>query len=121
VVDTILALWVITIQEGEPSLDLVVIGVDSLDESMLTGLMLDISGCSPLKFLLASSQILFRILARMHFDDFISLFQCLLRLAYAFYNHTSCIMSHLAGYGRCSFVERCGLSDTKRKILLWLQ
>jgi hypothetical protein len=79
---------------GRALLNLVVIGVDSLDEFMLTGLTLDIIRLQSAEvFARVLSQILFRILARMHLMISFHFFSMSLRLAYAFYNHTSRLSS----------------------------
>ncbi len=69
-VDIIFALWAMMFG-GRALLDLDV-GVDSLDAFMLTGLKLDLSGCSPPRFFFCSrlEPGPLHILLRMHFCDF---------------------------------------------------
>jgi hypothetical protein len=65
---------------------------------MLTGLMLDLSGCSPPKFFARVSSRILHILLRMHFAfSFSDVF-------YDFSRFSQLRMSHLAGHGRCSIM-----------------
>jgi len=75
--------------EGVPPLD-VVVGVDSLDVFMLTGLTLDIPGCSP------PSRARFSLLRCMHF--MVSLPMMVFTSHLRFFA-TITHVSHLAGHG----------------------
>ena len=65
---------------------------------MLTGLMLDLSGCSPPKFFARVSSRILGILLRMHFCAFF------FDVFYDFSRFSQLRMSHLAGHGRCSIM-----------------